>query len=314
MKRVTLETFIALAQLGHFGKVAHQLNTTQSTVSARIAGMEQDLGAVLFNRASNAVTLTPKGRDLLHHANDIIAAMDRMSRAVGIDPYREGTLRLGVSETLASTILPAFIKVFSDRFPGAAVEIIVNNTTGQRDQLLDRSLDLALLMGPVSNAIVANIPLLELPMIWAVAKDHPLTGVEQVKSDDLAAHPILSYATNSRPYIELTQSLSQAGVTAPRLFSSNALGASVAITQARLAVCTLPHIYAAPHLSNGSLVEIRAAIPLNPLSFTASYRTEPGNELALEGAQIAAEVARRWEDGQSHFSIDGEKKRQLDSI
>lgn len=299
MKRVTLETFVALAQLRHFGKVARQLNTTQSTVSARIAALERDLGAALFVRSPNSVALTPKGRDMLRHATDVIAAMDRMSRAVGIDPYREGTLRLGVSETLASTILPGFIGAFSDHYPTSSVEIIVNNTTFQRDQLLDRGLDLALLMGPVSHARIANVALLELPMIWAVAPDHPLAGPDVVTLAALAQYPIVSYATHSRPYIELTDSLRAAGITAPRLFSSNALGASVAITQARLAVCTVPRIYADPHIAAGTLVEVATPIALNPLFFTASYRSEPGNDLARAAARIAAQVAGDWEAGQS---------------
>ncbi|MFC6585024.1 LysR family transcriptional regulator [Sulfitobacter aestuariivivens] len=218
MKRITLETFIALAHLRHFGKVASQLNTTQSTVSARIAGLERDLGAELFARSSNSVALTPKGRELLTHATEVIASMDRMSRAVGVDPYREGTLRLGVSETLASTILPGFIGAFSAQYPNSSVEIIVNNTGFQRDQLVERGLDLALLMGPVSHALIANVPLLELPMIWAVAPDHPLAALSEVTVEALAAHPILSYATNSRPYIELVESLRLAGIRTPDCF------------------------------------------------------------------------------------------------
>ena len=139
MKRVTLETFVALAQLRHFGKVARHLNTTQSTVSARIQGLERDLGTDLFVRSPTGVSLTPKGRKLLTHAVQVIDGMNAMSRAAGLDPYREGNLRLGVSETLASTILPDFIQAFSDQYPKAQVEIIVNTTTYQRDELLDGS-------------------------------------------------------------------------------------------------------------------------------------------------------------------------------
>ncbi|MEM1005011.1 MAG: LysR family transcriptional regulator [Pseudomonadota bacterium] len=299
MKRITLETFIALAHLRHFGKVARQLNTTQSTVSARIAALEQDLGAALFTRAPNSVSLTPKGRALLEHAVEIVASMDRMSMAVGKDPKREGTLRIGVSETLVATILPPLFSALSERFPASIFEIIVNNTTYQRDQLIDRGLDLALLMGPVSNARVANLPLIDFPMIWVGAADHPLAQQDTVALEDLSRHAILSYATNSRPYIELTNALRDAGLHAPRLFSSNALGASVAITQKGLALCTAPAIYALPYIQAGSLVELDVPITLNPISFTASYRTEPGNELAREAAQIATEIAEHWQQNPS---------------
>jgi len=314
MKRVTLETFIALAHLRHFGKVARQLNTTQSTVSARIAGLERDLGASLFIRAPNSVSLTPKGRALLDHAAEIVAGMDRMARAVGKEPKREGRLRLGVSETLTLTILPPFFEAFSRTFPDSTIEINVENTDYQRDHLIDRGLDLAFLMGPVSNARVANIPLIEFPMIWVSAPDHPLARLREISLSDLADYPILSYATNSRPYIELTEKLRSAGLAAPRLFSSNALGASVAIAQAGLAICTTPKVYAQQFISAGNMVELDTPVMLNPLSFTASYRTEPGNDLAREAAEIAAGVAKEWVKAQSENSMAINKKRQLDSI
>lgn len=291
MRRVTLETFIALAQMRHFGKVAHSLNTTQSTVSARIKGLERDLGAELFIRDPSGVALTPKGRELLAHAVQVVEGMNAMSRAIGIDPLREGTLRLGVSETLAATLLPDFVDIFSRKYPNAKLEINVNTTTFQRDELLDRTLDLALLMGPVSHPSVANIDLIEFEMAWVAARDHPLAMAEQVTLDDLATVPILSYSTTSRPYLEMVEKLREAGIVTPRLYSSNALGASVAITRAGLAVATTPRIYAQDFIEAGALVEIDVPLDLSPLRFTASYRTEPGNEMARSAAQIAVAVA-----------------------
>ena len=303
MKRVTLETFIALAHMRHFGKVAHFLNTTQSTVSARIKGLEADLGAELFTRDPSGVALTPKGRELLAHAVQLVDGMNAMSLAAGIDPHREGTLRLGVSETLASTILPDFVEVFTWQYPKAKVEIIVNTTTFQRDELLDRTLDLALLMGPISHPSIANLDLIDFDMSWVASPDHPLTQAGRVTLADLADVPMLSYSTTSRPYLELVEELRKAGIGSPRLYSSNALGASVAITCAGLALTTTPRIYAKQFLESGQLVELDVPVPLNPLRFTASYRTEPGNELARNAAQIATNVALEWDAAQSKTAI-----------
>ncbi|MEO0391440.1 MAG: LysR family transcriptional regulator [Pseudomonadota bacterium] len=288
---MTLETFIALAQMRHFGKVAHSLNTTQSTVSARIKGLERDLGAELFVRDPSGVALTPKGRELLSHAVQVVEGMNAMTRATGMDAQREGTLRLGVSETLASTFLPNFVQAFTKTYANAKLEIIVNTTTFQRDELLDRTLDLALLMGPVSHPSIANIDLIEFEMSWVAARDHPLAHYTRITLDDLATVPILSYSTTSRPYLELVGKLRKAGITTPRLYSSNALGASVAITRAGLAVATTPRSYSRELVQSGELVELDIPLELTPLRFTASYRTEPGNELARNAAKIATEVA-----------------------
>jgi hypothetical protein len=46
-------------------------------------------------------------------------------------------------------------------------------------------------------------------------------------------------------------------------------------------------------------VEILPPVMLAPLTFTASYRAEPGNDFARDAAHMAQEVARIWIDGQS---------------
>jgi len=240
---------------------------------------------------------------LLAHAVQVVDGMRAMTRAAGLDPYREGTLRLGLSETLASTILIEFVRVFSAQYPKAKLDIIVNSSPFQRDELLDRALDLALLMGPVSHPEITNLDLISFDLIWVAAADHPLANTPHVTLEDLADVPVISYSTTSRPYLELAEKLRAAGLAKPRLFSSNALGASVAIAGAGLALSTTPRVYAQALIDAGDLVEINAPVMLSPLRFTASYRSEPGEELASSAARIAIEVAQRWTRDQSSFAI-----------
>ncbi len=295
MKRLTYETFLALAKLYNFRKTAEQLNTTQSNVSARIKALEEDLGGSLFVRSPQAVTLTPLGRELVPFAEDILRSMDRFAHAAGMNPDQEGTLRLALSETMVSTLLPAFIREFSAFYPRADVEISVDSTTNQRQQLIDRAVDLAFLMGPVSEYEVTNLPLLNLPMIWVVAADHPLASRGRIGIEDLAASPVLSYARNSRPFVELREALTNAGIRSPRLFSSNALSASIGMTKAGLGICTLPDVVARPHIESGDVVRMDADIPLNDLRFTASFLNNTASGLAKSAATMAARIANDLE-------------------
>nr|WP_279338353.1 substrate-binding domain-containing protein [Shimia abyssi] len=227
-----------------------------------------------------------------------------MAQAAGVDPYRAGTLRLALSETLAATVLPGFIEAFSAKHPEANVEMSVNSTAGQRAQLLDRAVDLAFLMGPVSEFRVANLPLIDLPMTWIISANHPLASVQKLSAEDLVNTPIMSYATDSRPFAELSDALKRIGIHKPKLFSSNALGASLSITQAGLAIATMPQVFAKPHLEAGDLVEVKAPISLNPLRFTASFRIETGNDLAAAAAELSVEAAKKWIATQSEKPIE----------
>lgn len=60
-----LETFVWVATLGSFRKAAERLHTTQPAISARISGLEEELGVKLFERegGSSPIILTPKAKN-----------------------------------------------------------------------------------------------------------------------------------------------------------------------------------------------------------------------------------------------------------
>lgn len=68
-----LETFVWIARLGSFRAAADRLNAAQSTLSARIDKLERQLGVPLFLRSGRRVTLSAKGRQLLDHAEQLLA-------------------------------------------------------------------------------------------------------------------------------------------------------------------------------------------------------------------------------------------------
>ena len=291
MKRSTYETFLAVARLSHFRKAADHLNTTQSTVSARIADLERHLSVQLFRRDASGVFLTPVGRELIPQAEAILDAMDRFATAAGRDPDQEGTLRLALSETLAATLLPEIMKVFTRTYPRVTVELTIDNSVSQRRLLLDRSIDVALLIGPISDPGVVNLPLLSLPMVWAVARGHPAAMRGRVTVDELAEGPIVTYLRGSRPYLELEAALKSAGIGRPRLFSSNALSATLGMVRSGLGIGTLPEIFARSHIAAGTIVGVDADIPLCDQEFTASYLQDTASRLTETAADIACRAA-----------------------
>ena len=63
-----LKTFVVVARLQSFHRASDELHTAQSTVSARIAALENDLGVRLFERLGRRSVLTEPGRRLLDYA------------------------------------------------------------------------------------------------------------------------------------------------------------------------------------------------------------------------------------------------------
>ncbi|MDJ0686781.1 MAG: LysR family transcriptional regulator [Alphaproteobacteria bacterium] len=320
MKRANIQTFLAVARLRSFRQSSDFLNTTQSNVSARIAALERDLGVMLFHRTPGSVQLTAAGRDLIPLAQDAIRSMEAFEAAAGAPRLESGTLRLALSETMVAVLLPEFMRAFSDRFPRAGVEITVESTTVQRQQLLDRTVDVAFLMGPVSEYLVSNVPLATLPLLWVVHPDHPIATRGRITLDDLKRHPIMTYARNSRPYAELSSALLAAGVERPRLFASNALHANLAMTRELMGIGTMPAVFADPFIACGDLRAVACDLALSDLEFTASYLTEGGTGLAEEASNLARDIALNLLEGEeatptrSKKTIENKKNNGLDTI
>src|ERR1700733_6613119 len=76
----SLQAFVEAAALGSFSAAARRLGKTQSTVSTAIAPLEADLGVSLFDRSGRYPRLTEAGRQVLGHAQEILAADARLQQ------------------------------------------------------------------------------------------------------------------------------------------------------------------------------------------------------------------------------------------
>ena len=89
----SLRIFVVAARHLSFTDAASELNLTQSAVSHRIRGLEEELGVSLFNRLTRRLELTTQGRVLAHKVEYAISEIDRIGQsefvAIGSDrPHR----------------------------------------------------------------------------------------------------------------------------------------------------------------------------------------------------------------------------------
>ena len=71
-----LDLFRRVATESSFTRAAAEAGLTQSAVTRQISGLEARVGAVLFERSTRRVRLTPAGRLLLGRARSLLAAAD----------------------------------------------------------------------------------------------------------------------------------------------------------------------------------------------------------------------------------------------
>jgi DNA-binding transcriptional LysR family regulator len=141
-------TFLAIVARGSFLEAAHQLNLTQSTVSARIRALEEALGVRLFQRNRAGASLTLAGRRFLPHAQRLVRVAEQAWREVGLPSRYRSTLRVGARIALWEGLLPAWLARLRRLHPDVAVEAEIGFEADLQGRLTEGSLDLAFMYSP----------------------------------------------------------------------------------------------------------------------------------------------------------------------
>ena len=148
-----LEYFIALAEELHFGRAAERLGMAQPPLSRQIKQIEDDLGALLFNRGRNAISLTQagerlyaRGSALLSEFNDIKLEVKRIGQGA------EGRLRIGFVGSATYGLMPNILKSFRVSYPEVNLSLIPMNNAQLHRSLIRREIDIAIARPALSDA------------------------------------------------------------------------------------------------------------------------------------------------------------------
>ncbi len=128
-----LRTFVAIAETKSFTRAAAMVSRTQSTVSMQIKKLEDRLGFALFERSRRALTISPRGVELLGYAINILKLNDEGVRAVTA-PRVAGRVRLGITEYF----VPEHLALLLAEFRRAYADVDIEFSTGLTGGLLAR--------------------------------------------------------------------------------------------------------------------------------------------------------------------------------
>ena len=103
--------FLVTAEEGSFSAAARALGLTQPTLGRQVAGLEEALDVVLFERIGRRLELTPAGRDVLDHFRAMgEAALSASLAATGRSEAVSGEVAVSVTDIFASYTMPYIAK------------------------------------------------------------------------------------------------------------------------------------------------------------------------------------------------------------
>jgi DNA-binding transcriptional LysR family regulator len=181
-----LKTFCAVAKLLSFNRAANELHYAQSSVSAQIQALEDDLDVRLFDRLGRRILLTDAGERLLEYAGKILDLADETRAEIANVKEPRGSLIIRIPETFGVHRLPPVIKEFRTRFPKIGLKFITCAQEGLEEDLRKGVTDLAFLLAEsIQAADLAVEPLGYEYLVMVAHPDHPLAQKTVVKTGDL---------------------------------------------------------------------------------------------------------------------------------
>ena len=117
MELRNLRTFQAVVDQGSYQRAADCLGYTQSTITAQIQQLEEELGVPLFERIGRRMVLTETGERALCQARELLLAADRLLEIGRAGSEPAGTLRVDMAETLLCYRTQPVIRAFREQAP-----------------------------------------------------------------------------------------------------------------------------------------------------------------------------------------------------
>lgn len=181
-----LDYLVAVDTYRHFATAADACHVTQPTLSMQIQKLEDELGVLVFDRSKQPVVPTDTGQAILSQARDVLRAARRIPEIVGESKEAfEGELRIGIIPTLAPYLLPYFIGAFIGKYPAVSVYIQELVTERIIDQLKNGLIDVGLVVTPLAENGLAEVPLFREPFVVYAADSHPLLTKTTITEADL---------------------------------------------------------------------------------------------------------------------------------
>ncbi|MBZ9889111.1 MULTISPECIES: LysR family transcriptional regulator [unclassified Mesorhizobium] len=141
-------SFLEIVSSGSFIRASERLNVAQTTVSARIRSLEQQLGRQLFVRHKGGASLTPAGEQFLRHAPMFVQLWQRTLHQVAVPPGSRAVLTVGSEISIAEPLLLDWVRWMRQSLPDIALHVHVDVPQDLIDQVASGLVDVAIMYAP----------------------------------------------------------------------------------------------------------------------------------------------------------------------
>jgi LysR family hydrogen peroxide-inducible transcriptional activator len=158
----------------------------------QIGKLEKELGIIIFDWTKKPVKATPIGLQVIAQARLTLRGFDRIRQIImEEDNEVKGQLRIGIIPTLAPYLLPLFITSFLGKYPLVSLSIQEFISDQIILRLKQNWLDVGILVTPLEDQAITEIPLFYERFYAYISTGSPLTGKDIIELDSLDLNDML---------------------------------------------------------------------------------------------------------------------------
>lgn len=269
--------FARVAEAGSFSRAAERIGLPKSTVSRRIAFLEEQLGERLMLRTTRRLTLTEFGLQLLEHARQVAAEVDAVK---ALSEYRQarpsGRLRVSMPNDFATQLLTDMLAAFIALHPAVSLEL---DLSPRRVDLLGENFDLAVRLGDLpDDTLLAAKRIAVFPGGLYASPSYLSERGDPASPDELDSHDSLRLLGRNGEAVPWTlTSGDQAWEGAPPTRAvANAPDLLSSLARAGAGIAAVPDYFAVPSVRRG---ELRRVLPDWCMPSHTAWAVFPGRRL-----------------------------------
>ncbi|CAB3659385.1 Octopine catabolism/uptake operon regulatory protein OccR [Paraburkholderia phenoliruptrix] len=188
-----IQAFRAVMQMGTTTAAAAALNTTQPSISRRLAELQSSSGLKLFEMHNGRLRPTSEGQLLYKTVQKHFNGLESIESVVSIlRNSGTGALHIGCTPTLGTGLLPQVIREFRGRFPQAYLNVQTAATPQLTDLLRQDLFDLILTTGKLDELDFETEIIKTVPAVCVLPLGHRLEALRTVQAEALRGERLLS--------------------------------------------------------------------------------------------------------------------------
>lgn len=185
--------FLQISRDENFTRAAANLALSQPALSLQMANLEKELGFVLFERGREKTQITPKGKEFLKHAVDILDAFTNLENSLKKEQTPQ-TITIAAGGSICGWVLPGVMRKMRATHKNLGFEIFEGDRNFIQEALLTGRCDFAITTEKINDPRVESLPFCS-DRIVPVAS--PALHKKNITLENITEHPVLLYHSGS---------------------------------------------------------------------------------------------------------------------